>query len=255
VHGRDLARSLDDPRPRQLFQLQHGVALRRATVARRRDCSGCTVGASTLAGESFSGGAVAAVGGLVAGRSRAQAAGWSFSLSGAEEPPTISSIAVSERLVVDGGVVTLSWATENATHIEIDGLGFGPPQGQVVVPVSKATVFRLSAVNPFGATVALSPAVEIMPRFRLSAIAAPVVSISGLRAIGAPLGAAMAAPQSSHCSSQGPPADSGRRGAHAPAAFTTPLPLLPLFPMPSIPAWQSTNKVRAPERRRARKGR
>jgi molybdopterin/thiamine biosynthesis adenylyltransferase len=171
-HARDLAPPPTDPRPRQLFVQRPGAALLRAPVTRRPGCPGCAVGPSPLAGRDHAAmGADGLLGRLLDGHPRMRAAGWRLALNGVCEPPLIDSVEVSEPLVAQGATVTLTWAAVNATHVVIDTLGVHSPEGELEVPITSTTAFRVRAVNPFGEVARLSPVVRVVPLPRLREIA------------------------------------------------------------------------------------
>jgi molybdopterin/thiamine biosynthesis adenylyltransferase len=173
--ARDLAPGPGERRPQQLFIVRHGEPLRRVTVPLRNRCPGCAVGPSALAGQAPAHAAADALAGrAMNGRDRPEAAGWPFVLTGDAVAPTIEEVAVSDGVIVEGETVTLSWRTRNATSVRIDGHGTHPPRGKLEVSVPAGTRFRVYAVNPFGETRTLSPAVRTVPLPRLVEIAVPV---------------------------------------------------------------------------------
>ncbi len=173
-HARDMAPSLEDPRPRQLFVLRPGAAMLRAPTTRRPDCLGCAVGPSPLNGEEHGAPDAAGVGGWVAaGHERPRAAGWRFILTGVRVPPEIVSVELSKLAVPEGEVVTLSWATRNATHVVIDGHGIHPPEGELAVAVRRSSAYWVRAVNPFDSTARLSRTVWAMPIRRAEEVYVP----------------------------------------------------------------------------------
>lgn len=102
------------------------------------------------------------------GSLRPSAQEWIEALSRAEEPPTIESITVEPRIVLAGDLVHLSWVTQNASRVEIDGVGPAPAARDALLPVQQTTAFTIRAFSPYGKScTATSPTVRVveLPRF------------------------------------------------------------------------------------------
>jgi len=205
-HARELAPGRGDPRPRQLFQIHPGAALVRSTVTRRPGCAGCAVGPSPLSGDRR-GGIATSTRRVARAGGRPQAAGWPLVLTGDPTPPVFARVEVGQPVVLEGQSVRLSWEVENAVRVRIEGLGEHPPTGALEHVVTETTSFRLTAVNPFGETSALSPTVRTVQLPRLTEIPIP-----------APLPSWPVEPESDPPPSMGPVTD-----AEAPPAPARPL--------------------------------
>ena len=167
-------------RVRQLFVIRPGAALQRASVDRRRGCSGCEVGPSSVReldsplGDAPDGIARA----LTSGRERVEAAGWPLVLTGKTSPPEILSIMPAQTVVVEGETVAVSWRTRNATGVELDGVRRAP-NGEARLQVTRTRTVSFAAVNPFGVTEA-EPLV-------LRAIETPTITAVPVFTLGTPV--------------------------------------------------------------------
>jgi hypothetical protein len=191
-HAREMTPAPGGTRPVQLFQLRPGAAILRSTPTRRPGCPGCAVGPSAVRPHALFGTAAPRLNGTAtrmfsrsfAGRSRASAAGWAFTLRDDPAPPIIHAVEVSAPVVIEGTLVTLSWEATNALRVDVDGFGQHPPQGSITVPVTRTSAFRVRAVNPFGEAAVFSPVVRTVSLPRLREIPVPTLpTISPLHAV------------------------------------------------------------------------
>lgn len=231
-HARDLARSREDPRPRQLFVIHPAATLLRAPVTRRAGCEGCAVGPSPLNPEATDRPSPSARASdlfeLVASRrQRPRAAGWPFVLSGTQAPPRITAVWVNKTMALAGDRVTVSWSARDATQVFVDGNGPHPPRGELSISLRHSRAFEVTAVNPFDKTSKWTSAVQLMPPLPRH----HEFHVPGFPGVNAP------PPPSTHL----PPMRTGMQ----PSTATRPtldmrLPLLPAPPRmfaPTLPDW------------------
>jgi hypothetical protein len=150
----ELSPAADDPlsRLRQIFIIQPGAAIQRASVAPRDDCPGCAVGPSPVGPDAPDpGGPAGIVRQLTAEHRRVDAAGWPLVLTGEVAPPEIRKLAVERSVVVEGELATVRWETSNATGVELDGVRH-PHTGSARISVDRTRALSFTAINPFGDT-------------------------------------------------------------------------------------------------------
>ncbi len=92
----------------------------------------------------------------------------------AAAPPTVRFTASSDSIVA-GQPVTLTWHTDNAREVSIDGLGTVEPSGSRTLSPPGSTTFRMVAKGPAG-TAAESLHVDVRPAPAAAAPAAAAVS-------------------------------------------------------------------------------
>jgi energy-coupling factor transporter ATP-binding protein EcfA2 len=81
--------------------------------------------------------------------------------------PTIVLVS-SQNTIQQGQPVTLTWQTDNATDVQIEGVGAVQPSGSTTVTPAQTTTYDLTAKGPGGTTtksllVAVTPAVAATP--------------------------------------------------------------------------------------------
>ena len=177
AEARDLAPTEQDPRLRQLFIQRPGANLLRLPLDRRDECPACRVGPSPLNGAQRRP-PRRGVAAFMTARPRPSARDWSVLLR-TDERPAIELFSVSETLVMEGDTVTLRWAAQNASYVEIDGIGELPTSGDREVVVTDARVFTMHAVSPRGRTTVTSDPVRVLalptvPPVRINAVPLPV---------------------------------------------------------------------------------
>jgi len=69
--------------------------------------------------------------------------------------------------------VRVRWATQDATHVQIDGDGPFPTRGEETRALSATHAFTVEAINPFGRTRTLSDPVRVVPLPELPAVTLP----------------------------------------------------------------------------------
>jgi peptidoglycan-associated lipoprotein len=69
-----------------------------------------------------------------------------------QAPAPTATIAADPNAIETGGTVQLSWSTENATEVSIDGLGTVESAGTQSVTPSESTTYKLVAKGPGGQT-------------------------------------------------------------------------------------------------------
>jgi len=67
-------------------------------------------------------------------------------------PQPKATLSVSPESVNRGGAATLTWSTQDATDVKIDGIGSVQPSGSQAVSPSNSTTYRLTATGPGGST-------------------------------------------------------------------------------------------------------
>ena len=82
-------------------------------------------------------------------------------------PQPQATLSVSPDAIQPGGSATLTWSTQNATNVNIDGIGSVQPNGSQTVSPQSSTTYHLSAQGPGGTA-------EATARLTVSAPAAPV---------------------------------------------------------------------------------
>ena len=80
----------------------------------------------------------------------------------------------SQSKIQQGQQVTLTWSTDNATDVQIDGVGAVQPSGSMVLTPAQTTTYNLTAKGP-GGTTTKSAMVEVAPAV---VAAAPVVPVN-----------------------------------------------------------------------------
>ena len=80
----------------------------------------------------------------------------------------------SQSKIQQGQQVTLTWSTDNATDVQIEGVGAVQPSGSLVVTPAQTTTYNLTAKGP-GGTTTKSAVVEVVPAV---VAAAPVVPVN-----------------------------------------------------------------------------
>jgi peptidoglycan-associated lipoprotein len=65
-------------------------------------------------------------------------------------PQPTASLSVSPQSIQPGGSATLTWSTQNATNVNIDGVGAVAPTGSQPVSPSSSTTYHLTAQGPGG---------------------------------------------------------------------------------------------------------
>jgi peptidoglycan-associated lipoprotein len=78
-------------------------------------------------------------------------------------PHPTATLSVSPESIQRGGTATLTWSTQDATDINIDGVGNVPPTGSQKVSPSASTTYRLTAQGPGGSTDATARVTVIEP--------------------------------------------------------------------------------------------
>jgi len=86
--------------------------------------------------------------------------------------PTIALVP-SQNKIQQGQSVTLTWTTDNATDVQIEGIGPEQPSGSAVVTPAQTTTYNLTAKGP-GGTTTKSLLVEVTP----VVAAAPVAPVN-----------------------------------------------------------------------------
>jgi hypothetical protein len=79
----------------------------------------------------------------------------------------------SQSKIQQGQQVTLTWSTDNATDVHIDGVGAVQPSGSMALTPAQTTTYNLTAKGP-GGTTTKSTVVEVAPPAVAAAPVAPV---------------------------------------------------------------------------------
>lgn len=77
-------------------------------------------------------------------------------------PPT-ATLSVSPESIELRGTATLTWSTQNAASVSIDGIGNVQPQGSQQVSPPTSTTYRLTATGPGGSTDATARLTVVAP--------------------------------------------------------------------------------------------
>ncbi len=88
-------------------------------------------------------------------------------------PPTIASVDVDRRYVVEAGDVTVTVVAEHASSLTVttpDGREVDAAGGSIAIPVTVSGEYRVIARNRFGTATALSPAVALIQAPRLVSV-------------------------------------------------------------------------------------
>jgi molybdopterin/thiamine biosynthesis adenylyltransferase len=186
AEARDLAPSAGDARPRQLFVIRRASNLMRVPLNRRPGCSMCAVGPSSIDADALRRGrGQAPAVWLTRTHGRPSATDWAFSHTHAPRPPRLASVQVSDTVVLEGATIRVRWATDGATHVQIDGAGPFPTRGEESRTLSASHAFTVEAINPFGRTRAVSDPVRVVPLPELPAVPLPAFStLANSRAAG-----------------------------------------------------------------------
>jgi serine/threonine protein kinase len=107
------------------------------------------------------------------GTRRLTAAEWVAALSSLREKPKLDDVRVDPPVVVEGGLVTVTWATRNATHVDLVPGGRRPANGSFALAVSAPLSVRVTAVNAFGRVGADAPVVRVVPLPRIERVPVP----------------------------------------------------------------------------------
>ena len=78
-------------------------------------------------------------------------------------PPPLARLRVSSQNIRQGESATLTWETQNATEVSIEGIGSQPATGSRAVSPSSSTTFRLTAKGPGGTTTESFPPIAVTP--------------------------------------------------------------------------------------------
>jgi peptidoglycan-associated lipoprotein len=74
-----------------------------------------------------------------------------------------ATLSISPESIERGGAATLTWATQDATSVSIEGIGGVQPNGSQQVSPSASTTYRLTATGPGGSTDATARLTVIQP--------------------------------------------------------------------------------------------
>jgi len=74
-----------------------------------------------------------------------------------------ATLSVSPESVNRGGAATLTWSTQDATDVKIEGIGGVQPSGSQAVSPSNSTTYRLTATGPGGSTDATARLTVVEP--------------------------------------------------------------------------------------------
>jgi peptidoglycan-associated lipoprotein len=74
-----------------------------------------------------------------------------------------ATLSVSPESIDRGGTATLTWSTQDATNVDIDGVGNVQPSGSKSVSPSTSTTYRLTASGPGGNTDATARLTVVEP--------------------------------------------------------------------------------------------
>ncbi len=74
-----------------------------------------------------------------------------------------ATLSISPESIDRGGAATLTWSTQDATSVTIDGIGGVQPNGSQQVSPSDSTTYRLTATGPGGSTDASARLTVIQP--------------------------------------------------------------------------------------------
>jgi peptidoglycan-associated lipoprotein len=81
-------------------------------------------------------------------------------------PPAVqpkATLSISPESIDRGGTATLTWSTQDATDINIDGIGNVQPTGSQKVSPNTSTTYRLTATGPGGSTDATARLTVVAP--------------------------------------------------------------------------------------------
>jgi peptidoglycan-associated lipoprotein len=78
-------------------------------------------------------------------------------------PHPTATLSVSPESIQRGGTATLTWSTQDATDVNIDGVGSVAPSGSQKVSPNTSTTYRLTAQGPGGSTDATARVTVIEP--------------------------------------------------------------------------------------------
>ncbi|MDR3726380.1 MAG: peptidoglycan-associated lipoprotein Pal [Terracidiphilus sp.] len=78
-------------------------------------------------------------------------------------PQPKATLSVSPESVNRGGAATLTWSTQDATDVKIEGIGSVQPSGSQAVSPSNSTTYRLTATGPGGSTDATARLTVVEP--------------------------------------------------------------------------------------------
>ena len=78
-------------------------------------------------------------------------------------PAPSTKLHVSSQTIRQGESATLTWETQNATDVSIEGLGSLPSSGSRPVSPSASTTYRLTAKGPGGTTTDSFPPITVSP--------------------------------------------------------------------------------------------
>jgi len=104
------------------------------------------------------------------GELRPSAADWVAGLGSLREPPHVDRVLAEPLVILAGDAVTFSWATTNASHVMIRGVGRCPAVGSLQRVVSDTTTFEVQALGPYGAHSVVGPRVFVIHLPDLEAI-------------------------------------------------------------------------------------
>ncbi len=78
-------------------------------------------------------------------------------------PQPKATLSISPESINRGGTATLTWSTQDATTVTIDGIGGVQPSGSQAVSPSASTTYRLTAQGPGGSTDATARLTVVEP--------------------------------------------------------------------------------------------
>jgi peptidoglycan-associated lipoprotein len=91
-------------------------------------------------------------------------------------PQPKATLSISPESVTRGGSATLTWSTQDATDVRIDGIGSVQTNGSQSVSPSASTTYRLTATGPGGSTDATARLTVVEPPPPPAPAPAPQVS-------------------------------------------------------------------------------
>jgi len=78
-------------------------------------------------------------------------------------PEPKATLSISPESVSRGGSATLTWSTQDATDVKIEGIGAVQPSGSQSVSPAASTTYRLTATGPGGSTDATARLTVVEP--------------------------------------------------------------------------------------------